>query len=103
MPTTSSVSSKYPAFTCVTIATTGAESSRRTRTVSPLGRTSRSTDAGSTETGRETIEVMSGKAGAGEKPSHQRYKHRQIPPARPECEERRAGLAQTAHETPRER
>src|SRR5919109_775390 len=36
MPTMSSVSSKYPALTCVTMATTGAESSRLTSTVSPL-------------------------------------------------------------------
>ena len=51
-------------------------------TVSPLGRTSRSTEAGSTETGRETIEVMVGKDGAEEERSQQRYRQRQIPPAR---------------------
>src|SRR5918992_5029363 len=47
MPTTSSVSSKYPAHTYVTIATTGADASRRTRTRRPLGRTVRWTDPGS--------------------------------------------------------
>src|ERR1041384_992708 len=47
MPTTSSVSSKYPALTYVTIATTGAERSRRTRTVRPLDSRVRTTDAGS--------------------------------------------------------
>src|SRR3954462_14223773 len=47
MPTTSSVSSKYPALTYVTIATTGAERSRRSNTVSPFGRRFRTTDAGS--------------------------------------------------------
>jgi len=43
MPVQRSGSSKKPAFTCVTTATTGAERSSCTRTVSPLGNTSRRT------------------------------------------------------------
>ena len=46
IPTSSSGSSKYPAFTHVTIAATGAPWSSRMRTVRPLGRTVRVTGTG---------------------------------------------------------
>src|SRR6476620_8358805 len=60
MPTMSSVSSKYPAETNVTIATTGAERSRRTRTVRPFDNLDGMTEAGSMENESGAMDTMDG-------------------------------------------
>src|SRR5688500_10327374 len=54
MPATSSVSSKYPAFTYVTTAATGADASRLASTVSPFASVVRWTVAGSSTGGPAT-------------------------------------------------